>query len=191
MIGKRSPQVRIFPLSFPPYFNLFLFSEFDKLARMVQRQQNLSELVPAFYIKALVNLENAVNDTLVKEKQSSKKMNASNAKALTAMKNKIKKTVKEFETDIKRYQAVSLHPSYGVSHDASSRIRKLLSRNMLLVLLSNPLHRLLLQQQHPRLPSPQMTLLQSARAERLFNCSYPEIVFSSTSRLFKMPVERR
>ncbi|KAF8894887.1 eukaryotic translation initiation factor 3 domain-containing protein [Gymnopilus junonius] len=65
-------------------------NEFDKLVRMIQRQQNLSEPVPAFYIRTLVNLESS--------------MNASNAKALTAMKQKIKKAVKEYETEVRKYQ---------------------------------------------------------------------------------------
>ncbi|KDR75447.1 hypothetical protein GALMADRAFT_249506 [Galerina marginata CBS 339.88] len=79
-------------------------NEFDKLVRMIQRQHNLSEPVPAFYVRTLVNLESSINNTLQKEKEAKKKMNASNAKALTAMKQKIKKAVKEYETDVKKYQ---------------------------------------------------------------------------------------
>lgn len=56
---------------------------------MVQRQQNLSKPVPAFYVRTLVNLESSVNNTLSKEKEAKKKMNASNARALTAMKQEI------------------------------------------------------------------------------------------------------
>jgi len=74
---------------------------------MVQRQQNLSEPVPAFYVRTLVNLESSVNNTLSKEKEAKKKMNASNARALTAMKQKIKKATKEYENDVKKYQEVS------------------------------------------------------------------------------------
>lgn len=73
---------------------------------MVQRQQNLSEPVPAFYVRTLVNLESSVNNTLSKEKEAKKKMNASNARALTAMKQKIKKAIKEHENDVKKYQEV-------------------------------------------------------------------------------------
>lgn len=74
---------------------------------MIQRQHNLSEPVPAFYVRTLVNLELSINTTLQKEKEAKKKMNASNAKALTAMKQKIKKAVKENETDIKKFTEVS------------------------------------------------------------------------------------
>ncbi|EPQ57410.1 hypothetical protein GLOTRDRAFT_92447 [Gloeophyllum trabeum ATCC 11539] len=80
-------------------------SEFDKLARMVQRSQNVSEPVPPFFIRTLINLESSLNTALSKEKESKKKMNASNARALTAMKQKVKKTVKEYEKEVKDYQA--------------------------------------------------------------------------------------
>ncbi|KAF8891647.1 eukaryotic translation initiation factor 3 domain-containing protein [Infundibulicybe gibba] len=79
-------------------------SEFDKLVRMVQRQHNVSVPVPPFYVRTLVSLESSINSALAKEKDAKKKMNATNAKALTAMKQKVKKAVKEYETDVKKYQ---------------------------------------------------------------------------------------
>ncbi|PSR81124.1 hypothetical protein PHLCEN_2v6459 [Hermanssonia centrifuga] len=79
-------------------------NEFDKLARMVQRQQNISEPVPPFYLRTLSNLESALNIAVAKEKEAKKKMNASNARALTAMKQKVKKVVKENETELKKFQ---------------------------------------------------------------------------------------
>ncbi|PPQ99727.1 hypothetical protein CVT24_009710 [Panaeolus cyanescens] len=79
-------------------------TEFDKLVRLIQRQHNLSEPVPSHFIKTLINLETTIANTLQKEKEAKKKMNASNAKALTAMKQKIKKSMKEYESDIKKYQ---------------------------------------------------------------------------------------
>ena len=81
-------------------------AEFDKLVRMVQRQQNVAEPLPPFYLKTLVSLEESLNAAIAKEKEAKKKMNASNAKALTAMKQKVKKTAKEYESDIKKYQNV-------------------------------------------------------------------------------------
>lgn len=80
---------------------------------MVQRQQNMSEPIPPFYLRTLSSLEGSVNTALAKEKEAKKKMNASNARALTAMKQKVKKTAKEYEKELKTYQAVrgsvSLH----------------------------------------------------------------------------------
>lgn len=81
--------------------------EFDKLVRMVQRQQNVSEPVPPFFIRTLVTLESSLNSAVAKEKEAKKKMNASNARALTAMKQKVKKVAKEHENEIKQYHAVS------------------------------------------------------------------------------------
>lgn len=84
--------------------------EFDKLARMVQRQQNVSEPVPPFYLKTLLNLESSITSALAKDKESKKKMNASNARALTAVRQKVKKLLKEYEQEIKRYQEVCTQP---------------------------------------------------------------------------------
>lgn len=83
-------------------------AEFDKLVRMVQRQHNVSEPIPPFYVKTLILLETTINETLAKEKEAKKRMNATNGKALTAMKQKVKKAVKEYEKDIARYQAVNI-----------------------------------------------------------------------------------
>ena len=73
---------------------------------MVQRQQNVNEPVPPFFIRTLTSLENSLNAALAKEKEAKKKMNASNARALTAMKQKVKKASKEYEKDLKLYQEV-------------------------------------------------------------------------------------
>lgn len=49
-----------------------LLLEYDKLARMVQRQQNVAEPVPPFYIRTLISLEVALNTALAKEKEAKK-----------------------------------------------------------------------------------------------------------------------
>lgn len=73
---------------------------------MVQRQNNVAEPIPPFYIRTLSSLEASLNTALAKEKEAKKKMNATNARALNSMKQKVKKAVKEYEKDVKRYQAV-------------------------------------------------------------------------------------
>lgn len=78
--------------------------EFDKLLRMVQRQQNVGEPLSPFFIRTTTELEASVNDSQAKDVK--KKMNATNARALTAMKQKVKKTLKDFEKEVKQYQAV-------------------------------------------------------------------------------------
>ena len=79
-------------------------SEFDKLLRMIQRQQNVGEPIPPFFIRTITDLETSVNDA--QSKDAKKKMNATNARAFTAMKQKVKKTLKDFEKEVKQYQAV-------------------------------------------------------------------------------------
>ncbi|KXN90912.1 Eukaryotic translation initiation factor 3 subunit C [Leucoagaricus sp. SymC.cos] len=77
--------------------------EFDKLARMVQRQQNVSEPVPSFYINTLLSLDTSVKGVLA-DKDAKKKLTTTKARALTAMKQKIKKTLKEYEAEVTKYQ---------------------------------------------------------------------------------------
>ena len=83
-------------------------AEFDKLARMVQRQNNVAEPVPPFYLRTLTTLDTSVSTALAKEKEAKKKMNATNARALNSMKQKVKKAIKEYEKDIKEYQEVRM-----------------------------------------------------------------------------------
>ena len=52
-------------------------------------------------------METSLSNALAKEKSASKKMNATNAKALTAMKQKIKKAAKEYEVEINKFKEVS------------------------------------------------------------------------------------
>lgn len=85
---------------------LTLTPEFDKLARMVQRQQNVSEPVPPFYIRTLLSLDTSIKNALA-DKDAKKKLTATKAKALTAMKQKIKKALKEHESEVAKFQTVS------------------------------------------------------------------------------------
>lgn len=75
---------------------------------MAQRQQNVAEPVPPFFLRTLSSLESSLNAAVAKEKEAKKKMNASNARALTATKQKVKKVIKEYEADFKKFQDVCL-----------------------------------------------------------------------------------
>lgn len=87
---------------------------------MVQRQQNVSEHVSPFYIQMLLNLDTTVQNVL-SDKDAKKKLNATKAKALTAMKQKTKKALKEHDSEVARFKSVSCILIFPVSvrlHDA-------------------------------------------------------------------------
>lgn len=79
------------------------FAEFDKLNRQVAKIVQ-SNQTPKLYVKAIADLEDFVNETVVKQKTTSKKMNASNAKGLNTVKQRIKKNNKDYATDIEKYR---------------------------------------------------------------------------------------
>ncbi|KAH7888776.1 eukaryotic translation initiation factor 3 subunit 8 N-terminus-domain-containing protein [Phlebopus sp. FC_14] len=80
-------------------------AEFDKLSRLVQRQTNASEPLPPFFIRTLSSLELSLNAALAREKEAKKKMNATNARAFNSMKQKIKKSTKEYEKEMQHFRA--------------------------------------------------------------------------------------
>ncbi|CAE6377398.1 unnamed protein product [Rhizoctonia solani] len=79
-------------------------NEFDKLLRLVQRQTNLSDPVPSFFLELLKSLEKDITDAQNREKSAAKKMNATNARALNGMKQKLRKSTKEYEVAIKSFE---------------------------------------------------------------------------------------
>ena len=56
------------------------------------------------YIKEIAELEDLTFETLNKQKVTPKKMNATNAKGLNAMKQKVRKNNKEYATEIEKYR---------------------------------------------------------------------------------------
>jgi len=81
---------------------IFFIAEFDKLVRLVSRQANTSDGIPSGFYKVLSNLD----EMLASAQANRKKMNATNAKALNSMKQKVKKTQREHETQLNKYKAV-------------------------------------------------------------------------------------
>jgi translation initiation factor 3 subunit C len=79
------------------------FLEFDKLNRQVVKIA-AGDKPPKPYIRTIADLEDFMNEALAKQKVSAKKMNATNAKGLNAMKQKIKKNNKDYAIEIDKYR---------------------------------------------------------------------------------------
>ncbi|KAL2271945.1 hypothetical protein VTJ83DRAFT_1316 [Remersonia thermophila] len=78
-------------------------NEFDKLSRQAVKLQDGSK-APKSYIKCIAELEDYMNETLAKQKVTPKKMNATNARGLNAVKQKIKKTTKEYQAQVDAFR---------------------------------------------------------------------------------------
>lgn len=82
---------------------LMYFPEYDKLNRQVTKVQDGSK-TPKPYIRIIAELEDFMNEALAKQKVTPKKMNATQARALNAVKQKIKKTNKDYQKEIDLYR---------------------------------------------------------------------------------------
>ena len=79
-------------------------TEFDKLNRQVAKIAQ-SGNTPKIYVQAIVELEDLVNETQAKQKgEAAKKWNAVTTKGYNAMKQKIRKNNKDFQTEVDKYR---------------------------------------------------------------------------------------
>ncbi|XP_031699817.1 eukaryotic translation initiation factor 3 subunit C isoform X2 [Anarrhichthys ocellatus] len=79
--------------------------EFEQLCRAFLKSKTIvdKEGVPPFYIRLLADLEDYLNQ-LWEDKEGKKKMNKNNAKALSTLRQKIRKYNREYETEIASYK---------------------------------------------------------------------------------------
>jgi translation initiation factor 3 subunit C len=78
-------------------------NEFDKLNRQVVKLQDGGK-APKSYIKCIAELEDFMNETLAKQKVTPKKMNATAARGLNAVKQRIKKNNKDYQSQIDAFR---------------------------------------------------------------------------------------
>ncbi|KAI8924728.1 eukaryotic translation initiation factor 3 subunit 8 N-terminus-domain-containing protein [Entophlyctis helioformis] len=80
-------------------------NEFDRLLKAFNKAGAIVERegVPRFYIRALVEIDDHLKDSLV-NKEANKKMNALVAKARNAMKQNIKKVIKPYEAELAKFR---------------------------------------------------------------------------------------
>ncbi|ODQ68180.1 hypothetical protein NADFUDRAFT_81217 [Nadsonia fulvescens var. elongata DSM 6958] len=79
-------------------------SEFDKMNKLVEKANKQYSEIPSQYIKTLAGLEDFLEEA-VKAEKSAKKMNASNARALNTIKQRLKKNNRDYESKITAYRA--------------------------------------------------------------------------------------
>ncbi|EFW99685.1 eukaryotic translation initiation factor 3 subunit [Grosmannia clavigera kw1407] len=78
-------------------------TEFDKLNKQAEKLRAGSK-APRLYVKAVADLEDFMNETISMQKVALKKMNATSARGLNAVKQRIRKIVKEYQSQIDAYR---------------------------------------------------------------------------------------
>lgn len=90
--------------------------EFELLGKAYGKAKSIvdKEGVPRFYIRILADLEDYLNE-LWEDKEGKKKMNKNNAKALSTLRQKIRKYNRDFESHITNYKQ---NPEQSADEDA-------------------------------------------------------------------------
>ncbi|XP_028396733.1 eukaryotic translation initiation factor 3 subunit C-like [Dendronephthya gigantea] len=96
-----------------------ILTEFENLGRAFTKAKNVvdKEGIPTTFIKCLVELEDFIKENW-EDTEGRKKLSKLNAKALTALRQKVKKYNKTFENDIEKYRENPLISDDGEEEDA-------------------------------------------------------------------------
>ncbi|KAH7474605.1 hypothetical protein PRIC1_013268 [Phytophthora ramorum] len=94
-------------------------SEFDELCKQLERAKKTISGLPAFYLRAMVALEDFLSEK-VKNKAEQKKMSKENSKALIRMKGKIKKQFEPMRKQIDDFRANPVDSSEDESSSSES-----------------------------------------------------------------------
>ncbi|KAI9229549.1 MAG: eukaryotic translation initiation factor 3 subunit 8 N-terminus-domain-containing protein [Piptocephalis tieghemiana] len=84
-----------------------LTTHFDKLTKSIQKAGKdllINGSLPTFILRCLVQLEDYLKSSMDREKTAKRKMNASNAKAMNIMKQRLRKYTKTVESQLSAYR---------------------------------------------------------------------------------------
>merc|ERR1712183_1163636 len=79
-----------------------LTKAYEKAKPVIEKEEN--GVNPRFFIRILVELEEIINETW-EDRDGRKKMSKNNSKSLGALRQKLRKYMKDFEEDVKKFQA--------------------------------------------------------------------------------------
>ncbi|CAL8069829.1 unnamed protein product [Calicophoron daubneyi] len=93
-----------------------IVTDFESLVRVYEKSVKMNELdgVPAFYVRCIAELEDFINDSWEKKRE----MNKGAARALTVLKQRVKKYNRDFEENIKDFRE---HPENYQEEAAAER----------------------------------------------------------------------
>lgn len=78
-----------------------LIKAYDKARPVIEKEE--SGVTPRFYVRILVEMEDLINATW-EDREGRKKMNKNNSKSLSALRQKLRKYIKEFEDDMAKFR---------------------------------------------------------------------------------------
>merc|ERR1711981_801403 len=95
---------------------LELMKAYEKAKSVVEKEEN--GVTPRFFVRILVELEDLINETW-QDSDGRKKMSKNNAKSLGAMRQKLRKYIKDFDDDMAKFRENPDEPDDDVTRDES------------------------------------------------------------------------